>query len=748
MESDQAGSSYRVETIYPRPGALPNERMLAAFFEEVLHQVPLARLTTSLAARIGDRRPTTIPNGKQHPASAASTENHTVSRRVFSWSKKPIRLRAVTAREAQDLRSAQHTWPLTSQRLEPAAHQPARSAMAERTNAPWGSGGCFFSNRYRGAPHRRIWRLEFTLPDAVHQAHWTEGKCAGPRDPQQHKQHCPRHTMSMKESEAFNCVGLVRSPVKRTPSGQAPAAAGKGLSGATTARMSTEGSVRSVSSSASAASEARRHNVLRPLAANSMFDNSVYSSGSACAHTPCPPSASPLDMMSLTISSKKKAVAAARRSHLPVSRTLKLSPAVDTTRQHQQESVMAEARTAAGDGSISSTPYSEAVDLTQRSITQSALFSTLDRLPPTTHGDASPSNQGKDSSPSSGSSNNNYRIQPSTPPPAAVGDISNIDDGRSGAWSDCSFTNGVFSPDPATPRMVYDGSTGSDGSDRGASARREQAPATKVSPIIQEEGHRPPAAEVAMCVTSSMGIANAHPSTTTVPACTPSAVSALLRMGGHSISAVPTPDSVAVDASRYRGYVARSPLATSGSSREEFGEEGGGVDVPNTPAAAATLAAMMMMGNNGSVRGSETGLLEKMGEEAEAEEEVRSFAVEDEMKDGDENSPAPTGLEVCAQGIIFVILIVPWAVVSSICSQRRRFVDFGVERCLIELRDLRVVLPPYSFLAILRGHGQQPRISRHLGADLLHVLSTFNTRSTRCSTRSNRCPKHHPDVTT
>ena len=44
---------------------------------------------------------------------------------------------------------------------------------------------------------------------------------------------------------------------------------------------------------------------------------------------------------------------------------------------------MAEARTAAENGGMS---YSKAGDCTHHSITQSALFSTLDRLPPTPSG--------------------------------------------------------------------------------------------------------------------------------------------------------------------------------------------------------------------------------------------------------------------------------------------------------------------------------------------------------------------------
>lgn len=475
--------------------------------------------------------------------------------------------------------------------------------------------------------------------------------------------------MSRKESEEFNnFVGLVRSPVKRTPRGYAPAPAGeRSLSGATTARMSVgsvlsrEGSVRSVSSSTSTASEARqRRKVLQPLAGNNMFDNSVHS---GTAHTPC--SASPLDMMSSTISSNKRAVEA-RRSSLSVSRTLKLSPAVDTTWQQESEG--------------GSRPYSEAGDHTRHSITQSALFSTLDRLPTTPLGGVSPPNQSKKLSP--------HQDLPLTPRAAlgetdflGSGDISHIDEGRSGVWSDCSC-DAVFSPDPATPRVAHGGSDGrgdagsngiDGGGDRGASVRSEQAPATEVSPTTREEGHSTPAAEMAMRASSSTAIINGHPSSATAFACTPAAVSALLRMGGRSVGTVPTPDSVTADASRYRGYLASSPIATSGATGKDCNKGGGGVGVPNTPAVAATLAAMMM----GNVHGSETAA---MSGQEEGEEEVRSFA-EETRRDEDAKS-ALTGVQVCGQGITFVAGAV--GIVKSTCVERSNnfyFVDLEkVER--------------------------------------------------------------------
>lgn len=44
---------------------------------------------------MGERLPMQIPNGKHTKETAASTENHTVSRCVLFWSKKPIRGYAV-----------------------------------------------------------------------------------------------------------------------------------------------------------------------------------------------------------------------------------------------------------------------------------------------------------------------------------------------------------------------------------------------------------------------------------------------------------------------------------------------------------------------------------------------------------------------------------------------------------------------------------------------------------------------------
>lgn len=451
--------------------------------------------------------------------------------------------------------------------------------------------------------------------------------------------------MSRQECEEFNVVGLARSPVKRTPRSYGPGAAGdSSLSGATTARMSvgsvlsTGGGVCSVGSSSAAASEARRrHKVLQPLVGNNMLDNSVYST----AYTPC--SASTLDMMSSTISSKKKALAA-RRSSLPVSRMLKLSPAMDTTRQHEQESVIAEARTGA-EGS--STPYSQGGDHTQCSMTQSALFSTLDRLPRTPHGVVSPPNQHSKPTSHSGPLNNRYQDLPSTPLADSrflgSGDISNIDQGD--VWSDCSFNNAVFSPDPATPEVAHGGI--GDG-DRGANARSEQAQATEVSQILQGEGHSsPPAAKTAMRASSSMDITHRYPSSAASSACTPAAVTALLRMGEHPDRTVLTPNSVTDDTSRSRGYADRSPIATSGATSKE-GDESGRVEVPNTPAAAAALAAMMM-GTGGSVHGSEAVTIKEEGDE------VRGFAEGEATKDEDEQS-ASTGVQVCAQGITFVVI--------------------------------------------------------------------------------------------
>ena len=87
-------------------------KMLATLSRELLHQAPLVNLTTSFVARMGERLPMRVPSGKHAAASVASTMNQTVSRRVFSWSKKPIGLYAA-ARFAHE--SANST-PPTGQR--------------------------------------------------------------------------------------------------------------------------------------------------------------------------------------------------------------------------------------------------------------------------------------------------------------------------------------------------------------------------------------------------------------------------------------------------------------------------------------------------------------------------------------------------------------------------------------------------------------------------------------------------------
>lgn len=58
-------------------------------------QVRKKKLTRSFAATIwGKRRASRIPNGKHKKEIAASTENHTVSNIVLSWTKNPMLIRA------------------------------------------------------------------------------------------------------------------------------------------------------------------------------------------------------------------------------------------------------------------------------------------------------------------------------------------------------------------------------------------------------------------------------------------------------------------------------------------------------------------------------------------------------------------------------------------------------------------------------------------------------------------------------
>lgn len=475
----------------------------------------------------------------------------------------------------------------------------------------------------------------------------------------------------------------------------------------------TAGSVRSVglSAAAPASSSVRRHQALQPMSENSLLGNSIYSRGNT--HTPS--SASTLDTMSSEISSKRKALAA-RRSNLPVSRTLKLSPAADTPiRQHDQDSVRVGGRPAATAAGSSSMLYSDvAGDHTHRSITQSALFSALDHSPSAPHRSMSPPtlhHQNDRTVPTSISPNNRHGFarhsspssqlsaitscqdqhlgEPSTPAAAALGetdflgggDISDIDGGdRSRTWSDCSFTNAVFSPDPATPAVAHGG--GSSNGRRVVTTRGEEEQATNTrSNVSPEEDHNSlTAAEIAMRNNSNGSKANNGGDTTT-SACTPAAVSALLRMGGHPAAVAPTPyDGTA--GSRYRGYAACSPVPLSAAVQYECDDGKGGAEVPSTPGAAATLASMMT-GVNGNVGGSGAHAVE----EEEEEEEGESFGEGEPMAGKQEQSlshdtPA-MDMPVCWQcvAIMYVALMAfagphcPYGVFESCAQSQHEYPD-------------------------------------------------------------------------
>ncbi|CAM9210974.1 unnamed protein product [Ectocarpus sp. 13 AM-2016] len=459
------------------------------------------------------------------------------------------------------------------------------------------------------------------------------------------------------DSEEFNFVGLARSPVKRTPrtyydDDGAVIKTEEPFSGSTTDRMST-GSARSAGySSVGPASSARHRQALHPMA-----ENSVY--------TPAPPSAldSMVNIISTSISSNKKALTA-NRSGLPVSRTLKLSPA-DAMRtaagEKQEQSVLVRACTPADAVSKGHQrqEQQEAVspagnmlhgDHTQRSMTRSALLSALDHSPYTpqqqhqqqgslvsrddsspraTQADnnaASPSFSAdiptgikKASSPSSPQAYAQHHDHdgPLTPsflaPAARLGETGFTDDDRSRTWSECSFTNAVFSPDPDTPAVAQEsrggngggggggggggntavGSGGRGGVARGGVAEGEEGQGARATPTLpQRRTSSPPASEIAYTRDHT---ATAH------TAYTPAAVSALVRMGGRSLAAE-TPGS-GTAANRYRGFIAQSPIALSATAKKEDPEEGE-AEVPSTPAAAATLAAMMK-GASAGVRGSD-----------------------------------------------------------------------------------------------------------------------------------------------
>ncbi|CAM9414866.1 unnamed protein product [Pylaiella littoralis] len=549
--------------------------------------------------------------------------------------------------------------------------------------------------------------------------------------------------MSRRVDEEFNVVGLARSPVKRTPRGYPPGPGdgGSGCSGAMTERMSTgsfpstAGSIRSMGTSAATynSSSASRHQALQPMSENSLLRNSIYSTSSGTAHTPS--TASTLDTMSSEISSKRKALAA-RRSSLPVSRTLKLSPAADTMiRQHKQESArVADRPAAASAGGISSSSTSStssvlysgaAGDYTHCSMTQSALFSALGHSTPAPHRSESPPSlhqQNEKTIPPPVSSNNRRGFarhsspccsqlsivtsqrdqdQPSTPGAAAPGDTDFLDDGdisdidggdHSHAWSDCSFTNAVFSPDPATPAVAQGGGS-RNGSRSGVRTRgeREQA-ASATSDVSQEEEERSSHAAADIAMRNNSNSSNINNGDTTSAACTPAAVSVLLRMGGHPAAAAPTPND-GTAASRYHGYAASSPVPISTVVRQ--------VDVPSTPAAAATLAAMMM-GVNGNVGGSGANAVEEQEEE---EEKGGSFGEEEAMA-GKEDILLPN--DKPAMGMQQSTKPTP--------ETPSRFGDVGARLPIVtprrrkaasQLLDLSKATPRHMIRGILGGNAQQ-----------------------------------------
>ncbi|CAM9535890.1 unnamed protein product [Ectocarpus sp. 4 AP-2014] len=463
------------------------------------------------------------------------------------------------------------------------------------------------------------------------------------------------------DSEEFNFVGLARSPVKRTPrtyydDDGAVIKTEEPFSGSTTDRMST-GTARSAGySSVGPASSARHRQALHPMA-----ENSVY--------TPAPPSAldSMVNIISTSISSNRKALTASR-SGQPVSRTLKLSPA-DTTcttaGEKKEQSVLVRACTpaAAVSRGHQRQEQQEAVspagnmphgDHTHRSMTRSALLSALDDSPytpqqqhqqqrsPVSRDDSSPRATQADnhatspsfssdiptgikkaSSPSSPQAYAQHHDHdgPLTPsflaPAARLGETNFTDDDRSRTWSECSFTNAVFSPDPVTPAAARESGGGNDGGggggntdvgsgdrggvSRGGMAKGEEGQGARATPNPpQRRTSSPPASEIAY---------TRHHTATAHTACTPAAVSALVRMGGRSVAAE-TPGS-GTAANRYRGFIAQSPIALSATAKKEDPEEGG-AEVPSTPAAAATLAAMMK-GASAGVHGSDPAAAEEQG---------------------------------------------------------------------------------------------------------------------------------------
>ena len=424
--------------------------------------------------------------------------------------------------------------------------------------------------------------------------------------------------MSGMESDEFNVVGLVRSPVKRTPetgyyAGERHGTntTGEPLSAATTERMSIGSSITSTDS--------RRRRALYPVPANTLDT-------SKASRTP-----SSLALLSSSISSKKsasRAALSARRSEtLPVPRTLSLSPAeaprpdptmisdrADCTRNcsgsnsesHYLRNVGRYSPTQSTCAPLvpensSHTPSPQQQQQEQQEQQQQPWSSNTPHGPP---GTRTPTTAPYASS--HGSTGGSAARHPLSTPAmadlypssshAAVEEKSYVDN-DDGEWSDGSFAGAVFSPDGSDTSGIGGGISSSSRGWRGREGDNEMKGLTAASPI----------SNIYSVSTGSAlrGIGGATPRCAGLQASpfpegtmnrfgesTPAASLALLQLGGSSVA----PES-AINSSRANSKAslcAARDCPTPAAEREDE-------ELPNTPAAAATLAAMMIGGGGGAV---------------------------------------------------------------------------------------------------------------------------------------------------
>eukprot|EP00904_Undaria_pinnatifida_P009775 jgi/Undpi1/5928/HiC_scaffold_2.g01202.m1 len=432
-------------------------------------------------------------------------------------------------------------------------------------------------------------------------------------------------------TDQFNFVGLTRSPVKRTPQtgyydgeGHRTNTKREPVSAATTERMSV-GSINSAGST-----DPRRRRTLHPVPANTL----------EASHTP-----SSVALLLSSISSKRAALSA-RRSTLPVPRTLQLSPADSTRPDPTSTSERGDCASRCSGSSSSQHHFLRDGDGRHHS-------------PPSYTGGSATAQHHQPPTPA--------MVTDPYPTPSRASHVERSydanDDGGGREWSsDCSFTDGaVFSPDPTSlsvePVHRSGGVSGTGGGSGGGSgswrSSRRGDRSAMVSPIsniysaskiggsalrgIGEATPRCPETRGASPFEGTMNSFGESSST-----CTPVGGSgpALLRVGGNRSPVVAesvaassssasryaarggaTPASAAaINSSSNAGRYAARDRATPGAVERE--EE----ELPDAPAAAATLAGMMM--GRGDVADSlcgtvdeEQSFLEGEGEEEEEEEE-------------------------------------------------------------------------------------------------------------------------------